>query len=220
MMKIILAVLMFNFFSCNNSSHDWYVIFDGKNVKGMRGYNMESFPWDSWEIDNNSLKTIPGAQGVDIISLDTFEDFELELEWKIQKGSNSGIFYYANEKGDYIWQSAPEMQVLDNLAHHDRKKKETSAGALYGLIAPAKDVVKPVGEYNKVKIKSKNKLIEHWLNGFKILEYNFDSTELKNLIEKSKFKDMPFFAKSQSGQIGLQGDHGEVWYRNIRIRKL
>ena len=126
MMKIILAVLMFNFFSCDNSSHDWYVIFDGKNVKGMRGYNMESFPWDSWEVDNNSLKTIPGAQGVDIISLDTFEDFELELEWKIQKGSNSGIFYYANEKGDYIWQSAPEMQVLDNLAHHDRKKKETS----------------------------------------------------------------------------------------------
>ena len=100
------------------------------------------------------------------------------------------------------------------------KKKETSAGALYGLIAPAKDVVKPVGEYNKVKIKSKDKHVEHWLNGIKILEYDYESNQLKNLIKGSKFKDMPFFAKSQSGQIGLQGDHGEVWYRNIRIRKL
>ena len=144
MIKIILTVLMFTSFSCNSSNNDWYVIFDGKNVKGMRGYSMENFPWDSWEIDDNSLKTIPGTRGVDIISSDIFEDFELELEWKIQKGSNSGIFYFANEKGDYIWQSAPEMQVLDNLAHHDRLKKETSAGALYGLIAPVKDVVKPL----------------------------------------------------------------------------
>ena len=220
MSKIILTITMLAFFSCNNSDHEWFYIFDGEDVRGMRGYKMETFPWDSWAIADNSLKTIPGTNGVDIISLDTFEDFELELEWKIQKGSNSGIFYFATEKGDYIWQSAPEMQILDNLSHHDRLKKETSAGALYDLISPAKDVVKSVGEFNKVIIKSKNKHIEHWLNGFKILEYDYDSPQLNSIIKKSKFKDMPFFAKSKSGQIGFQGDHGEVWYRNIRIRKL
>ena len=69
MIKIILAVMMLTFSSCNKSDHDWYVIFDGKDVKGMRGYNMESFPWNSWEVDNNSLKTIPGTHGVDIISM-------------------------------------------------------------------------------------------------------------------------------------------------------
>ena len=181
---------------------------------------MENFPWDSWVIKNANLKTIPGKHGVDLISVDTFGDFELELEWKLQSGGNSGIFYFASEDGDYIWQSAPEMQVLDNLGHQDRFRKVTSAGALYDLIAPSKEVVKPIGEFNKVKIISKNKEIEHWLNGEKIIEYKVGSQHIQNLISKSKFSSMPLFFKSSSGHIGLQGDHGEVWYRNIRIRKL
>jgi hypothetical protein len=186
----------------------------------MRGYKMDSFPWTAWTIEDGSLKTIPGGKGVDIISTETYKDFELELEWKVQSGGNSGIFYFATEEGHSIWQSAPEMQVLDNTAHPDRLRKETSAGALYGLIAPSEDVVKPLGEYNQVKIISQNNHIEHWLNGVKILEYEYGSDTLKNLINKSKFKDMPHFAKASSGRIGLQGDHGEVWYRNVRIRKL
>ena len=181
---------------------------------------METFPWDSWVIKDGNLKTVPGKHGVDLISKDTYEDFELELEWKLRSGGNSGIFYFASEKGDFIWQSAPEMQVLDNLSHQDRLKKVTSAGALYDLIAPSKDVVKPIGEFNKVRIVSKNKQIEHWLNGEKIVEYQVGGQRILNLISKSKFKDMPLFFKSFSGHIGLQGDHGEVWYRNIRIRKL
>ena len=181
---------------------------------------MENFPWDSWVIKDATLKTIPGKHGVDLISVDTFEDFELELEWKLQSGGNSGIFYFASEKGDYIWQSAAEMQVLDNLGHQDRFRKVTSAGALYDLIAPSKEMVKPIGEFNKVKIISKNKEIEHWLNGEKIVEYKVGSEHIQNLISKSKFNSMPLFFKSSYGHIGLQGDHGEVWYRNIRIRKL
>ena len=99
-------------------------------------------------------------------------------------------------------------------------RKVTSAGALYDLIAPKNEVVKPLGEFNQVKIISKENHIEHWLNGEKLLEYKYGSEEMKALIRKSKFKDMPYFAKASSGRIGLQGDHGEVWYRNIRIRKL
>ena len=216
--SFVLSVILF-FASCGNSP-DWIILFDGATVKGLRGYKMDSFPWDSWMIKDGNLKTIPGKHGVDLISQDSFEDFELELEWKLQSGGNSGIFYFASEKGDYIWQSAPEMQVLDNLGHQDRLRKVTSAGALYDLIAPSKEMVRPIGEFNSVRIVSKNKHIEHWLNGEKIVEYNVASDFIQNLISKSKFKDMPLFFKSSSGHVGLQGDHGEVWYRNIRIRKL
>jgi len=219
MKNSFISISLLIFLSCSQNS-EWITLFDGSNINGLRGYKMETFPWDSWEIKNGNLKTVPGKHGVDLISADTFEDFELELEWKLQSGGNSGIFYFASEKGDYIWQSAPEMQVLDNLGHPDRKKNVTCAGALYDLIAPSKEIVKKIGEFNSVRIVSKNKQIEHWLNGEKIVEYKVASETIQNLISKSKFKNMPFFFKSSFGHIGLQGDHGEVWYRNIRIRKL
>ena len=142
------------FLSCAQDS-GWIYLFDGKDVKGLRGYKMEEFPLDSWLIKDGNLKTIPEKKGVDLITEDTFENFELELEWKLQSGGNSGIFYFASEQGDYIWQSAPEMQVLDNIGHQDRFRKVTSAGALYDLIAPSKDMVNPIGNFNKVKIISK-----------------------------------------------------------------
>ena len=182
--SFVFSVILF-FASCGNSP-DWIILFDGATVKGLRGYKMDSFPWDSWIIKDGNLKTIPGKHGVDLISQDSFEDFELELEWKLQSGGNSGIFYFASEKGDYIWQSAPEMQVLDNLGHQDRLRKVTSAGALYDLIAPSKEMVRPIGEFNSVRIVSKNKHIEHWLNGEKIVEYNVASDFIQNLISKEQ----------------------------------
>lgn len=219
MKKSFMLFLIFFFVSCSNKT-EWTMLFNGTTVEGLRGYKMDSFPGESWVIKDGNLKTVPGKHGVDIISKDTFEDFELELEWRLQSGGNSGIFYFATEEGDYIWQSAPEMQVLDNEVHQDRLRKVTSAGALYDLIAPSKEVVNPIGEFNRVKIISKNKQIEHWLNGEKIVDYQIGSETIRDLISKSKFKNMPLFFKSYSGHIGLQGDHGEVWYRNIRIRKL
>jgi len=218
--NFLFLLLIVVLFSCSKNPSDWTILFDGQSVTGMRGYKMDSFPWDSWVIKEGALKTIPGSKGVDIISTDIYKDFELELEWKLQSGGNSGIFYFATEDGNFIWQSAPEMQVLDNTAHPDRMRKVTSAGALYDLIAPKNEVVKPLGQFNQVKIISKDNHIEHWLNGQKLLEYEYGSEEMKALIGQSKFKDMPYFAKASSGRVGLQGDHGEVWYKNIRIRKL
>ena len=220
MKKIILTSLIIFLISCGSKKSEWVVLFDGDAVSGMRGYGLETFPWDSWSIIDGNLKTLPGKKGVDIISKEKYEDFELELEWRLQSGGNSGIFYFATENGDFIWQSAPEMQVLDNLSHHDRLKKETSAGALYDLIAPSRDVVKPLGEYNKVRIISKDGNVQHWLNGEKLLEYDYGGEMFQDLISKSKFREMPFFSRAKSGHIGLQGDHGEVWYRNIRIKRL
>ena len=112
------------------------------------------------------------------------------------------------------------MQVLDDNEHTDGKNTLTSAGSLYAMIAPSKSVVKAVGEFNQVRIKVKDNQVEHWLNGTKIVEYTYGSKEMWELVEKSKFNSMPLFAKASEGHIGLQGDHGEIWYRNIRIRKL
>ena len=201
-----------------SSNNDWTVLFDGETVTGLRGYKQVGFP-NSWEIVDGTLKTIPGY-GVDLISVDIYSNFELELEWKVPEGGNSGIFYFATEEGDYIWQSAPEMQVLDDKKHSDGKNTLTSAGALYAMIAPPKSVVNPVGEFNQVRIKVKDNHVEHWLNGTKVVEYEYQSDAMWDLVAKSKFNTMPLFAKASEGHIGIQGDHGEIWYRNIRIRKL
>ena len=201
-----------------SSNNDWTVLFDGERVTGLRGYKEVGFP-NSWEIEDGTLKTIPGY-GVDLISVDIYNNFELELEWKVPEGGNSGIFYFATEEGDYIWQSAPEMQVLDDKKHSDGKNTLTSAGALYAMIAPTKSVVNPVGEFNQVRIKVKDNHVEHWLNGTKVVEYEYQSDAMCDLVAKSKFNTMPLFAKASEGHIGIQGDHGEIWYRNIRIRKL
>ena len=171
MKKLTSLFLITIFLSCDNSKSEWLVLFDGKSVSGLRGYKMDSFPWGSWAIEDGSLKTVPGEKGIDIISDETFKDFELQLEWKLQSGGNSGIFYFATEEGDFIWQSAPEMQVLDNISHQDGLRDETSAGALYDLIPTIREAVKPLGEYNKVRIVSKNGKIQHWLNQTLILEY-------------------------------------------------
>ncbi|MDC0235111.1 DUF1080 domain-containing protein [Candidatus Marinimicrobia bacterium] len=201
-----------------SSNNDWTVLFDGERVTGLRGYKEVGFP-NSWEIVDGTLKTIPGY-GVDLISVDIYNNFELELEWKVPEGGNSGIFYFATEEGDYIWQSAPEMQVLDDKKHSDGKNTLTSAGALYAMIAPTKSVVNSVGEFNQVRIKVKDNHVEHWLNGTKVVEYEYQSDAMWDLVAKSKFNTMPLFAKASEGHIGIQGDHGEIWYRNIRIRKL
>ena len=216
MKKIILLLLLFA--GCS-SNPEWIVLFDGEKVNGLRGFKQSGFPSDDWTIVNGELKTIPG-HGVDLISDDIYKDFELELEWKVPIGGNSGIFYFATEEGDYIWQSAPEMQVLDDSTHTKGKNTLTSAGSLYDLIAASESIVKSIGEFNKVRIKVKDNNVEHWLNGIKIIEYIYQSDHMEALIAKSKFKTMPLFAKAKEGRIGLQGDHGEIWYRNIRIRKL
>ena len=151
----------------------------GKDVKGLRGYKMEEFPLDSWLIKDGNLKTIPEKKGVDLISEDTFENFELELEWKLQSGGNSGIFILLQSKVTTFGSQLRRCKCLIILGHQDRFRKVTSAGALYDLVAPSKDMVNPIGNFNKVKIISKNRKVEHWLNGEKIVEYVAGSNQFK-----------------------------------------
>jgi len=218
---ITLSLILTYFMGCSSSTNKWQVLFDGKNTEHWRGFGKEDFPNDNWKVENNTLKTIPGLKNtLDIITKEKYQNFELELEWKVSKAGNSGIFYFASESQSYIWQSAPEMQVLDNDNHPDGKNPLTSAGSLFALIAPNKGKTKSVGKFNKAKIKVLKNRVEHWLNGEKILEYVYQSNAMWELVAKSKFKDMPYFSKTTIGHIGLQHHGEEVWYRNIRIRKL
>ncbi len=216
---MLITLCCFLFLFCEKEA-EWIVLFDGTSTDAWRGFQRQDFPVDGWKIENGALKTIVGGDQCDIITREKYKDFVLDVEWRVSPGGNSGIFYRATEEYPAVWQSTPEMQVLDDSLHTDGKNPKTSAGSLYGLIATTNKVLRPVGEYNKAKVVAKGNHIEHWLNGGKILEYQLEGEELKSLIAESKFKDFSGFAKAREGYIALQHHGEEVWYRNIRIRSV
>lgn len=204
---------------------EWQVLFDGKEPKGLRAFKGEGFPSKAWVNDQGALKTVPrsaGGQVTDLITVDKFKDFELELEWKVTPGGNSGVMYRVAElPNGPAWFTGPEMQILDDSKHPDGKNPLTSAGALYGLIAPGEQrKLKPVGEFNAARIVFKDNKVEHWLNGAKIVEYTWGSDAVKALAAKSKFADKPRFMSEPEGHIVFQHHGEEFWVRNIRVRKL
>src|SRR5882672_10789012 len=156
----------------------WQVLFDGKSADKWRGYKMNSFPDHSWKVEDGVLKTIAGAEGPDIVTQEKFGNFELELEWKVSPGANSGIMYRVSEDFAAPYETGPEMQVLDDDKHADGRDPKTSAGSLYALIAPKNKKLKSVGEWNKVRIVVQDNQVVHWLNGVKVLEFELGSAEL------------------------------------------
>lgn len=200
------------------SAAPWRVLFDGSSLDAWRGYQGKPIP-SGWHITGNTLaKDVPVA---DIVTKDEFSDFELEIEWKIGEGGNSGIFYRGSEEYDHIYWSGPEYQLLDDIKAPDGTARITSAGAAYGLYPSPEGHLKPVGDWNSTRIIAKGAHVEHWLNGFKLLEYEFWSPDWLAKVKASKFAAWPNYGLSKSGHIGLQGDHaGTLAFRNIRIRAL
>lgn len=195
----------------------WRMLFDGETLKGWRGYHSAELP-QGWEAVGGTLHF--AGRGGDLITVETFADFELTLEWKISEGGNSGIFYLAQPGSENIYMSAPEMQVLDDARHVDGGNPLTSAGAAYGLYPAPRGVVKPAGEWNSVRIRVEDGNVQHWLNGQQIVEYVLGSPEWSERIANSKFADWPEYGKARTGHIGLQ-DHGDpVWFRDIKVRSL
>ena len=201
----------------------WKVLFDGKSTSAFRGYGRDGFPEGCWTIEGDTLKTVAGGKApCDLVTRDPYRDFELELEYKLTAGGNSGVLYRVAElPGEPSWHSGPEMQILDDDKYRDNSPKNWT-GALYDMIAAPKDkVVHPVGQWNKVRVVVKDNHVEHWLNGKKAVEYDLGSETLKTLVAGSKFKEMPRFAREPEGYIALQHhDGGDVWFRNVRVRAL
>ena len=204
----------------------WRTLFDGKSLSAFRGYKTEGVP-EGWKIENGTLAK-DGHVG-DLITKDEFGDFELELEGKIGKAGNSGIFYRGIEDPDFtgkpnddrIYTTGPEYQLLDDIDATDNKTRETCAGSNYGLYPSPVGHLKPVGEWNTTRIIAKGAHVEHWLNDFKVVEYELWSPDWEAKVAATKFKAWPKFGRAKRGHIGLQGDHpGMLAFRNIRIREL
>lgn len=207
-------------------------IFDGKTFTGWRGYNRTDMP-TAWTIEDGAIKINGSGKGEagakdggDIIFDKKYKNFILTFEWKVAKGSNSGIFYLAQEfKGDPIWKSSPEYQILDNANHPDAflgKNNNRQSASLYDLIPAVPQNSKPYGEWNTGQIMVFKGTVVHSQNGQNVLEYHLWTDDWKSMIDNSKFKGWENFINAgganQEGFIGLQ-DHGDdVWYRNLKIK--
>ena len=202
----------------------WISLFDGKTLNGWRGYKTADASGTRWKVVDGML-CIPQDKGQDthgardIISKDTFDQFELTWEWRVAEGGNSGLKYFVLEDRDAA--IGHEYQEIDDSRHADAKiGPHRQTAAFYDVLAATDRPTKPAGEFNESKVVVKGKTVEHWLNGKKVLTYELDSPALKQAIAKSKFKDIERFGKPQKGHILLQ-DHGNnVCYRNIKIKPL
>ena len=195
----------------------WRLLFDGATTRGWRGYRSDAMP-GGWRVESGALTRVAAAG--DIVSTEQFADFELALEWRVEPGGNSGIFYRVSEDEEAAWHTGLEMQVLDDAGHPDGQSQLTAAGALYGLYAALAGVVRPAGEWNAARLIARGPHVQHWLNGVKVVEFEIGSPDWEARMRQSKFAKMPRFGRNASGHIGLQ-DHGDrVAYRNIKIRVL
>lgn len=249
MKRQILLALLILFFACKEKSKEktevaekpgsemetdkeqteWTTLFDGTSFSGWHLYNSGEVD-EPWILEDGAMVFYPPenraeGESYNLVTDKEFTNFVLTLEWKIAKGGNSGVFWSVFEGAEYgqPYLTGPEIQVLDDEAHPDAKNGTThQAGALYDMVAPSENAVKPAGEWNAVEL-----MVNHEtnaghvvLNGKKIVKFPVHGSEWDKMVANSKFADWEGFGAYQTGKIGLQ-DHGDiVAYRNIKIKEL
>jgi hypothetical protein len=211
----------------NNSLSDaektagWKLLFDGKTLDGWHNFKSEGVQ-PGWQVKDGALVCVDPHNAGDLVTADQFDAFELQLDYNISEAGNSGIMFHVSDEGGHAWESGPEFQLEDNAKAADRQR----CGWLYALYQPPidpktdkpLDATKPAGEWNHIRLLISPEKCEHEINGVKYFEYVMGSEDFKSRVAKSKFAKMPRFAKSDIGRIALQGDHGQVSFRNIKIR--
>lgn len=197
----------------------WVLLFDGKTTSGWRGYKMDGVP-KSWVVKGGILTRPSGAEGgADLITTGQYGDFEFACDFRTSKGGNSGIIYRCTEEKGASYETGLEMQVLDDGGHRNAKPS-TKCGAMYDLFGRSVDVSRPAGEWNRARVVCKGTRIEHWLNGFKVVDVDLASDEYMKAWQSSKWPGMPEMGKRMKGHIALQ-DHGDgVEYANLRILEI
>lgn len=218
------ALLALSFAATAGSAADqggstgWRPLLREHGAPDWRGWKEEGLP-AGWHVDGGVLHKDGPVD--DLVSKEKFANFELELEWKLGKEGNSGIFYRGTREYDHIYWSAPEYQLLDDANTEDGKSPLTAAGSDYALYGVPPNVAKPFDQWNKTRLIVKGHHVEHWLNGVKVVEYDFGSEDWKKRVAASKFSKYPNYGLADSGLIGIQGDHpGALEVRHIRIRVL
>ena len=201
----------------------WQLLFDGNTTDGWRNYKKKAIS-DGWKVVDGALCRVSKSAG-DIVYEKPYENFILELDYKVPADANSGVLLRCSEDQGTTWSTGIEFQLLDNTDPHGDSQK---SGWAYALYKPAEDpktgkpldATKPIGHWNHVKIVYDGPHVEHWMNGVKYCEFDIGSDDFKQRVKKSKFGRMPKFAKNKSGLIALQGDHGNVSFANIKILPL
>ena len=201
----------------------WILLFNGQDFGGWHNFKQDGVR-SGWQVKDGALVCADPHNAGDIVTSNKFDWFELELDYNISEGGNSGIMFHVTDDGGAVWATGPEFQLEDNAKAADPVR----CGWLYALYQPPidpgtgkiLDATKPAGEWNHVRLVVSPEKCVHEINGVKYFEYVLGSDDFNARVAKSKFSKMPFFAKSTTGFIALQGDHGSVAFRNIKIRPL
>ena len=227
-----------NTLTAQEQADGWQLLFDGKTFTGWRGLGRADVPEGHWSVEDGTLRKIASGQvptapdgqpmvGGDLMTEDTFENFELALEWRISPSGNSGVKYNVSEAMSTAFPPPNaalgfEYQILDDAGHPDALiGGNRTAGGLYDLIAPGPGkVLQPVGAFNQTRLVFNGTHGEHWLNGVKVVEYDLGTARFDSLLAASKYASIPGFADRRRGHIVLQDHTDDVWYRNIKIRTL
>ena len=201
----------------------WQLLFDGQSFAGWHNFKRNDVR-SGWQIKDGALVCADPHNAGDIVTSNRFDWFELQLDYNISEAVNSGIMFHVTDAGDHVWATGPEFQLEDNVKAVDKIR----CGWLYALYQPPVDpqtgkildATKPVGEWNHVRLLVSPEKCMHEINGVKYFEYVLGSDDFKARVAKSKFAAMPNFAKSTAGYLALQGDHGSVSFRNLKLRVL
>jgi hypothetical protein len=201
----------------------WRLLFNGVDLAGWHNFKHDGVR-PGWQVKDGTLICVDPHDAGDIVTSEKFGAFELQLEYNISEGGNSGIMYHVTDEGGAAWATGPEFQLEDNAKAKDPQR----CGWLYGLYQPEidpktgqpLDATKPVGQWNHVRLVITPEKCEHWINGVKYFDYVLGSDDFKARVAKTKFAKMPLFARSDSGYLALQGDHGQVSFRNVKVRPI
>jgi CubicO group peptidase (beta-lactamase class C family) len=201
----------------------WKLLFDGRSTNGWRNFRKQDVS-PGWQVKDGALCRVAKSAG-DLITVGQYDNFVLELDYKVPPHANSGIMYRVSEKEARAPFTGVEYQLLDNT---DAKGDAQKSGWAYALYQPPLDpktgkpldATRPVGQWNHVKLVCNGSHVEHWMNGVKYCAYEIGSADWLRRVAETKFAKWPKFAQFKVGHIALQGDHGDVCFANIKLRPL
>ena len=201
----------------------WILLFNGKGFAGWHNFRSDGVR-SGWQVQDGALVCADPHNAGNIVTTGQFDWFELQLDYNISPAGNSGIMYHVTDNGPAVWATGPEFQLEDNQEAADPVR----CGWLYALYQPPTDpktgrpldATRPPGQWNHVRLLVTPEKCEHEINGIKYFEYQLGSDDFNQRVARSKFSHMPNFAKSNTGYIALQGDHGQIKFRNIKLRRL